>query len=74
MGYRYRKIGTTDFADNLKNLMNLKGMSAYELSNNCDISMSYIYKLLKNTRNNPSIRVVEELADGLGVNKEELML
>lgn len=69
----YRKVGTSEFADNLRSLMYLKGMTAYELSCNCDVSMSYIYKILQLERNNPSIKVIEELADGLGVNKDELI-
>lgn len=56
----------------IKNIRENKNMTLYELSKKCDVSRSYLIDLESNRRTNPSVSVLQKIANALNVNIKEL--
>lgn len=56
----------------IKKIRNVKKMTLKELSVNTGISIGYLCHLEKGSRNNPSLRTIERIANGLKVNISDI--
>lgn len=56
----------------IKNIRENKNMTLYELSKKSDVSRSYLIDLESNRRTNPSVSVLQKIANALNVNIKEL--
>lgn len=61
------------FADRLKQLIESKGITPYELSIRTNVSQATLSRILANSTTKPSIRTVEVIADYLQVSREWLL-
>lgn len=55
------------FKEKLKEIMELRGMSPYDIESKSNISSSTIYALLNEENPNPKLATIEELARVLGI-------
>lgn len=67
------KEGIFIFINNLRLFMSMRGLKAYEVAKISGISKSYLYDLISGKRINPSIAKVEQIAEALGVNVQDLL-
>lgn len=69
----FRDNFETRYSDNLKRELYARGMTAYELAQDSEVSKSYIYKILSNENSNPSIQCLTALANALGCDITDLI-
>lgn len=60
-------------AENIKRISEEKNISMYRIAKNGELSMSYVWELVKGKKTNPSIDVVRKLAKGLDTTIESLV-
>lgn len=59
--------------DNLRQILNEKGITAYKLAKDGQVSNSYLSEILNNEKTNPSIDIVKKLASTLKVSVDDLI-
>lgn len=61
------------FGENIKKIRELKGLGLNELSRISGVNASYISALERDEKKNPSVAILEKLANALEVNIDEIM-
>ena len=61
----------TTFGEVIRKIRRSKGMSQEQLANNARLDRSYVGGIERNERN-PTLPVIERLADGLGISLSEM--
>jgi transcriptional regulator with XRE-family HTH domain len=58
---------------NIKKIVLEKHITIFDLIQGTGVSPSYIYELLRNDKENPSLLITKKIADFLGVTVDELI-
>lgn len=61
------------FGENIKKIREIKGLGLNELSRLSGVNASYISALERDEKKNPSVAILEKLANALEVNIDEIM-
>jgi len=59
--------------DNIKQILSEKGISAYKLSKEGQVSNSYLSEIISNEKTNPSINILKKISKTLGVSVNDLI-
>jgi putative transcriptional regulator len=60
-------------SENIQNILKEKGINAYKMSKDIEISHSNLYDILNGKNDNPRIRTIKKIADYLNVTVDELL-
>lgn len=59
--------------DKINQLLKLRNMKAYILAEKIETDQSNLYRIIRNEKTNPTIKIVKKIADALEVSVDELV-